>query len=451
MEEILENQISNSLDKKISGRFLILFSLSSIIMMIFTSLYTMVDGAFVSKLIGTDALSAINIVLPLITTSIAFATMLATGGNAIIAKKMGQDDNYGARIDFSTVIWTTIITGITFSILCLIFMKPILRFLGADSSIYNYCYNYALISSLFIPASMLAILFQVFLVTAGKGGLGLTFTIIGGISNIVLDYVFIEIFNMGIAGAAIATGIGYSITGLFGLVYFIVNHKNPLYLVKPNFNYNLLKDICINGSSEMVSSLSSSVVTLLLNITLMKLIGVDGVAAITVILYVQMLLSATFMGYSIGVSPLISFNYGKNDTNRLRKIYSLSLIGIMTVSIFICIFGIVKSDMLVAFFVDRESTVYTIAISGMKIFSISFLFMGINIFSSALFTSLSNGKVSAILSFLRTLVFVVISILIFPLIFGVTGVWIAVPIAELLALIFSIYYLIKLRHQYNYY
>lgn len=450
-ETSIDNYTDNALDKKITAKSLFLFSLPSIIGMVFMNLYTMVDGMFVSRFVGTDALSAINIVFPIIMTVIAISTMLSTGGNAIISKKMGERKENEARKDFSTIVFIYIALSVIISILSFIFINPLLKFLGANDSIYNYCFNYAVISLIFLPATMFSVVFQTFFITIGKANLGLTFTIIGGISNVILDYVFIKVLNFGISGAAIATGIGYSIPGLLGLAYFIFNRKNSLYIVKTKiFNLKLLSETCINGSSEMVSSLSASIVTLLFNNILMKLIGVDGVAAVTVILYIQGLLVAVFMGYSMGCSPLISFNYGKKDNDRLHKIYKLSIIGILVVSILVFMFGLFKSDLLVSIFTNSGTNVYELSNIGLKLFSISFLFMGLNLFTSALFTALSNGKISAIISFLRTLVFIVISVLVLPLLIGINGVWLSVPVSELLSLIVSIFYLKKYKSKYKY-
>lgn len=450
-ETSIDNYTDNALDKKITAKSLFLFSLPSIIGMVFMNLYTMVDGMFVSRLVGTDALSAINIVFPIIMTVIAISTMLSTGGNAIISKKMGERKESEARKDFSTIVFISIALSVIISILSFIFINPLLKFLGANDSIYNYCFNYAVISLIFLPSTMFSVVFQTFFITIGKANLGLTFTIIGGVSNVILDYVFIKVLNFGISGAAIATGIGYSVPGLLGLAYFIFNRKNSLYIVKTKiFNLKLLSETCINGSSEMVSSLSASIVTLLFNNILMKSIGVDGVAAVTVILYIQGLLVAVFMGYSMGCSPLISFNYGKKDNNRLHKIYKLSLIGIIVTSILVFMFGLLKSDLLVSIFTSNGTNVYKLSNIGLKLFSISFLFMGLNLFTSALFTALSNGKISAIISFLRTLVFIVISVLVLPLLIGINGVWLSVPVAELLSLIVSIFYLKKYKSKYKY-
>lgn len=451
MDNTLEQDISShALNKNISPASLFLFALPSIITMVFMSLYSMVDGVFVARLVGTDALSSINIVFPIIIATIAFATMLGSGGNAIIAKKIGEGKIEEARENFSTVVWTTFIMAVIFCLLCFVFLNPILRFLGANNDILGYCRDYAIFTLIFLPFTMFGMVFQTFFITEGKSHYSLVFTVIGGISNIILDYVFIKIMGIGIIGAAIATGIGYTIPGAFGLVYFSFNRKGALYLIKPKFNRKLLTSTCINGSSEMVSTISAAVVTLLLNNVLMRMIGVDGVAAVTVVLYVQDLLNAVFMGYSMGVAPLISFNYGKKDPDRLHKIFSISIKSILILCVCVFVFGTFKGDLLVSIFADKNSNVYALGVNAVKLFSCAFLFMGINLFSSSLFTAFSNGKISAVISFLRTLVFVVISVLILPLIIGVNGVWLSVPLAEFLAIMVSIYFLRKYKSIYHY-
>lgn len=451
MENMMDNSMNNSLDKNIDVKTLLTFALPSIIMMVFLSIYTIVDGVFISKLVGTDALSAVNIVYPVISLIMAVATMIGTGGNAIVSRKLGEGKTEEARKDFSTLVYTVIILGIVMSILSFIFIKPILAFLGASETIYYYCDTYAKIMLIFTPALLLSMLFQILLVTAGKGHLGLILTILGGVANMILDYVFIKTFGLGIAGAALATGIGYCITGLSGLVYFIFARKNILHLVSPHFHADLLRDICINGSSEMVSTLSGSLITLVFNNIIMKLAGVDGVAAITVILYLQMLLAAVYMGYSMGISPLIGFNYGKKDEMNLHKIFKISVINITMVSAAVVLFGVLKADFLAGIFAHKGTNVYNLAVKGQRLFSISFLFMGINIFASSLFTALSNGKVSAIISFLRALAFQLICLFVMPEFMGINGVWLAIPVAELLSLVVSVYFIRKYRSEYKYY
>lgn len=451
MENTINDQMTSSLDKDIDFKFLIKFSLPSIIMMVFLSVYTIVDGVFISKLVGTDALSAVNIVYPVIALLMAISTMIGTGGNAIVSRKLGEGKTEEARKDFSTLIYTVIFLGVTLSILSYLFLKPIIIFLGANAAIYEYCDIYAKIMLIFTPALLLAMMFQILLVTAGQGHLGLILTVLGGVVNMILDYVFISTFNMGIAGAALATGIGYCITGLCGLVYFIFARKNVLHLVKPHFHADLLKETCINGSSEMVSTLSGSIITLVFNNILMRMAGVDGVAAITVILYLQMLLAAVYMGYSMGISPLIGYNFGKKDEMNLKSIFKISIITISIISGAVLMFGVFKAGSLAALFTHRGTNVYILAESGLRLFSVSFLFSGINIFASSMFTALSNGKVSAIISFVRTLTFQLICLYTLPTFLGINGVWLAIPVAELLSLVVSIYFIRKYRNEYKYY
>ena len=344
--------LNDSLDREITASHILKFAMPSIIMMVFSSIYGMIDGLFVSNYISSDALAAVNVVFPVIMICIALSTMLGTGGNAIIAKKLGEGKPGEARTNMSTIIWTTLIGSIVISSLTFIFLEPIIYFLGSNELIYEYCKDYLETLLIFLPFTMLSILFQTFFITIGKSGLGLFFTVIGGLSNIALDYIFIVSMNLGISGAAAATAIGYCLTGFFGLLYFWLNKKNSLYMVKPSFNPKLLKEASINGSSEMVSSLAASLVTLLLNKTLMELAGVDGVAAITVILYIQGLLSAAFMGYSMGVSPIISFNFGKGETHRLHKVYRISMVSIAITSIVIVALSLWQSPFLVGIFVD---------------------------------------------------------------------------------------------------
>lgn len=281
--------------------------------------------------------------------------------------------------------------------------------------------------------------------------IGLIVTFIGGVTNIVLDYVFIVVMDMGIKGAALGTGIGFSIPALIGLIYFALNRKGTIYLVKTKFDFSVILKACSNGSSEMITNLSVAVTTILFNITMMKYLGKDGVAAITIVLYSEFLFNAIFLGYSSGVAPLYSYNYGVKDTQKIKKLFRYSIIFIGATSVVIFALVNVLSDDIVGIFVKGNREVFEIALNGMNLFSFGFLFMGSNIFISSLFTALSNGKVSAGLSFIRTFVLISLMIMILPLIFGVNGIWLAVPVAEVIALIVSIICVVKLRDIYLYF
>lgn len=442
--------MSNALSKKFTFWSLLKFALPTIVMMEFMSLYTMVDGVFVSRMVGTSALSAVNIVYPAISFVIAVGIMLATGGSAVIAANMGEGKNQEAKENFTLIVVTGIAAGLLITALGLVFLDPLLRALGANASIYHYCYDYAFVLILFVPLSILQMLFQFFFVTAGKPSYGLFVTILGGLANIVLDYLLIGPADMGIAGAALATGIGYSIPALYGLYYFTVKRKGTLYFVKPKFRIKVLLHSCTNGSSEMVTNLSTAVVTLLFNILMMKYLGEDGVAAITIVLYAQYLLTAIFLGYSSGIAPIISYNYGNQNNPQLQKIFTISMKFLISSSVVIFIIALVFARLIVLVFAPVGSSVYQIAIHGFYLFSSGYLFMGINIFASSLFTALSDGKVSAILSFLRTFVFIAIGMLLLPRFLSVNGIWLAVPIAEVLSILVSAFYIYRQRNVYHY-
>lgn len=446
----MEQNQTQALDKNISFKMLAKFSLPTIASMIFMSIYSTVDGLFVSRLIGTDALSAVTLVMPIVMISLAFGGMIGTGGNALIAKKIGEGKEQEARQNFSLLLLVTLVISIFISIIGLSFLEPILRLLGAEGDLFNLSRQYAIPLLILFPLSMFGMVFQLSFITVGKAHLGFVVSALGGITNIILDFLLIAVFNMGVAGAAIATSIGYSVPSLVGLIYFLLSRKESLFIVKPRFDIGVILKSCSNGASEMVTSLSAGVTSLLFNVILLRMVGSDGVASMAVILYAQTLLSAAFLGYSFGISPIISYNYGKQDVDRLKKIYNISLKSILSVSIFTFVISLLLANPLVSIFLGEGTPVYNMATNGFRMFSLSYLFMGINIFSSAMFTALNNGKVSAILSFFRTMIFIVISLLSLPFILGINGVWLALPIAEFMGICMATYYLRKMKPIYQY-
>jgi putative MATE family efflux protein len=426
------------------------FSLPTIASMIFMSIYSTVDGLFVSRLIGTDALSAVTLIMPIVMISLAFGSMIGTGGNALIAKKIGEGKEQEARQNFSLLLLVTLVISIFMSIIGLSFLEPILRLLGAEGDLFNLSRQYAIPLLILFPLSMFGMVFQISFITVGKAHLGFVVSVLGGITNIVLDYLLIAVFDMGVAGAAIATSIGYSIPSLVGLIYFLLNRNGSLFIAKPRFDIWVILKSCSNGASEMVASLSAGVTSLLFNVILLRMIGSDGIASMAVIMYAQALLSSAFLGYSIGISPIISYNYGKQDVDRLKKIYNISLKSILSVSIFTFVISLILANSLVSIFLGEGTPAYYMATKGFRIFSLSYLFMGINIFSSAMFTALNNGKVSAILSFFRTMIFIVISLMTLPFILGIKGIWLALPIEEFMGICMATYYLRKMKPIYQY-
>lgn len=442
--------MSNSLGKNHTLFSLLRFVFPTMVMMVFMSMYTMVDGIFVSRFVNTAALSAINIVYPICNVIIAIAIMLATGGSAVIAKKMGENKLEEARQNFTLITVIGIGIGFVIMFVCLVFLEDLIRILGANENIIDYCRDYATVFLYFTPLGILQALFQYFFVTAGKPNFGLILTILGGLANIVLDYVFIALWGMGVAGAAVATGIGMAIPAVAGLVYFTFFRKQTLYFVKPKADGKAIWQTCLNGSSEMVTNVSIAVVTFLYNMVMMRYLGEDGVAAITILLYAQFFLTSLYMGFSMGVAPIVSFHYGSKNKVQQKKIfkYCIGFIGVCSVLTYaICN---VFAPNLTAVFAEKGSNVYQIAMNGFRIFAVSFLFSGINIFASALFTAFSNGKVSAIISFLRTFVFITAGLLLLPFIFGLDGAWLAMTAAEFLAMLVSVGCLIKYRKKYEY-
>lgn len=441
--------MESSLQKKITLASLIKYTLPSVIMMIFFSFYTIVDGMFVSRFIGSNALSAVNIVFPVIYLVLGIGIMFATGGSAIVAKKMGEGKTKEARENFTLISISALVVGIIIEIITIVFMKEIIYTLGSTKDLYYNCREYLFYMIIFTPFIILKCYFDYFLVTAGEANLGLISGVIGGIVNIILDYVFIVNFNLGIKGAALATCIGYMVPSIIGIVYFL-NKSNNLHFVKPKFKLNVITKSCSNGSSEMITQLSNAVTTFLYNLVLIKLLGEDGVAAITIILYVQLLLNSAYMGFVLGVQPRISYFYGSKDKEQIKNIIKYSIIIISLFAVFSFILSRQVSELLIMIFTPKGTSLFNIAHNAFMIFSISFLFNGINIFSSGMFTAFSNGKVSAIISLLRTFVLFVVGMMILPKLLGVNGVWLVVPFAETLTLIVSILYMYKYQKEYMY-
>ncbi|MFD2043737.1 MATE family efflux transporter [Ornithinibacillus salinisoli] len=431
---------------------LIKFATPTIIMLVFMSVYTIIDGIFLARFVGASALSAVNIFLPVYALIFAIGLMLATGGSAVLAKKMGESKSQQARENFTFIVICGSAIGIIIMIFGLVFIKPLLTMLGAGASeeLFSYTHKYAMILLLVSPLIILQDLFLQFFITIGKPRIGLFLTILGGLTNIVLDYVFIVLLQMGTVGAAIGTGIGIAVPAIFGLAYFTFNKRNSLYFVTFKADRKVLLLTSLNGASEMVSNLSLAVVTFAFNILMIKHLGVDGVAAVTILLYAQYIIISIFAGYSMGVAPIISYNFGSKNNNQLKRIFKYSLLLIALVSIAVYGLSIIAGSSLIQFMAPQGGSVYRIAIDGFKIFSISFMFMGFNIFTSALFTAFSNGKISATVSLMRTLVFVLIGLLILPLMMGVDGIWLAVPFAEFLSLLVCIYFLMRYKKIYNY-
>ena len=418
-------------------------------MMIFMGFYTIADTIFVARFVDTNALSALNIACPVINLIVGMGTMLATGGSAVIARKMGAGEQRRASQDFTLIISAGILSGILITAVGTVFIDRIVRGLGAGRVLFPYCREYLFILLLFTPANILQVLFQNLIVTAGHPGVGMALGVSAGIANILLDYIFMVPLQMGIKGAALGTGIGYMIPAAAGLCFFSAK-KNNLHFRKPVIDFSVLSESCTNGFSEMVSQAATAVTTFLFNRIMMKLLGENGVAAITIIIYTQFLLSTLYMGFSMGVAPVISYNYGKQDDKQLKNVFSISMRFLTAVSISVFAVAFIFGSPLAGIFAEKGTPVYEIARNGFIIFPFSFLFCGLNIFTSATFTALSNGKLSAILSFLRSFGLITVLLLTLPHLLGVTGVWLAVPVAELITMIVALVFLNQNREKYHY-
>ncbi len=440
----------NSLSKKITVGYIMRFVTPTICMMAFMSFYIMVDGIFVSNFVGTNALSAVNIVYPQTNVIVAIGVMLASGAGALVAKAMGEKKDQLAKQRFTLITMFAITIGVVITVSGLIFHDELLILLGAKDELYLYAQEYSKWLLYFTIPMMLQMLFQTFFVVAGKPMLGLYSTILGGVLNVLLDYVFLYYFNWGVIGAAVATGIGYSACTIIGLYYFTFNKNGSLKWSIPKFDLSFLVDSCVNGSSEMVTNVALAVITLLYNNITMEYLGVDGVAAITIILYAEFLLNAVYFGYSQGVSPLISYNYGEQNHKNLKKINKISFYFICIAAVFVFVCSQAFGKVIVEVFAAGNTNVVDIGVYAFSIYAISFLFKGFNTYTSALFTALSNGKVSAVLSFLRTFAFIAPLIIFLPGFIGSEGIWWAVVIAELVSIVISLACFIGLRKVYLY-
>jgi len=448
-QPIMGEAVGNALSQDFSAITLLRFAFPTIAMMVFSGLYTIVDTIFVSRFVNTNALSAINIVCPIINITVGLATMLATGGSAIVARKMGSGNEKEAKENFTLIVYAGIVTGLLISLIGLLFLEPIIRGLGASDLLFPYCRDYITILLIFAPANVMQCLYVNLFVTAGKPGLGLWLSVSAGLTNIILDYVFIVLMQMGISGAAIATSIGYMIPTIAG-TYFFAKSKDSLSFVRPKFDIKVIGESCFNGASEMVGQFSTAITTFLFNITMMKLLGENGVAAVTIIIYSQFLLTTMYIGFSMGVAPVISYNYGSNNHTRLKRIFRICMGFILICSVLVFTVSMLGGPYISHIFAGQETNVYEITRYGFSIFSFSFLFCGFNIFASAMFTALSNGKISAIISFLRTFGFITAGLLILPVFLDITGIWLAVPLAELLTLFISMALILRYRKRYLY-
>lgn len=439
-----------NLSEHFTYKKLIKFTLPTIIMMIFTSIYGVVDGVFISNFAGNNAFASINLIMPAIMIIGTIGFMMGTGGSAIISKTLGEGDKEKANKQFSLLIYTEIILGIISTIIGILLLKTVTKLLRATDEMMADCLTYGRILLIGMTAFILQNSFQSFMVVAEKPKFGLIISIISGIINMFLDFLLIYVFQLRVAGAAIATVTSQTVGALIPLIYFSRKNDTSLKLGKTKFDLSTIAKTCSNGSSEMVTNLSMSLVNILFNMQLMKLAGANGVSAYGIIMYVGFIFVGTYMGYSVGTAPIIGYHYGSDNKEELKNLLSksLKLLGVIAV-IMTCLAEILAKP-LASIFVGYDKELLELTIKAIRLYSLSYLISWFNIFTSSFFTALNNGLVSAFISFLRTLLFQVAMVLILPAIFDINGIWLSVTVAEFLAIIVSITCIIKNRKKYEY-
>lgn len=431
-------------------RKLIRFTIPTIVMMIFTSIYGVVDGIFVSNCVGADAFASVNLIMPALMILGSIGFMIGTGGSALVSKTIGEGDKKKANEYFSMLVYLLVIIGLVLTIIGIFVIKPASRLLGADDNMIPDCVTYGTTIILFLVPFVLQNCFQSFIIVAGKPTFGLVVSIIMGLTNMFLDFLFMYVFKMGVFGAALATGISQLIGCIVPLAYFINKNNTSIKLVKAKFDGKAILQSCINGSSEMLTNLSMSLVNMLYNIQLMKYIGSNGVVAYGIIMYVGFIFVGTYLGYSVGTAPIIGYHYGAGNTDELKSLLKKSLRLILVTSVVMTGFAEVSSKLLASIFVSYDVELLEMTTKAIRLFSLSYIISGFNIFASSFFTALNNGVVSGVISFLRTLLFQVVMILLLPLIIGIDGLWLAVVFAEILALVVSFIFLKVNKKKYKY-
>lgn len=442
--------MSIQLSDHFTYRRLLRFVLSPILMMIFTSLYSIVDGFFVSNFVGKTPFAAVNLIMPVLMGVGTVGFMIGTGGNAIVSKTLGEGKRELANQYFSMLIYSSAILGVVLSVLGFLLIRPICIALGATGALLEDCVLYGKILFVSGTAFILQNVFQNFFVTAQKPELSLKMSLLAGFTNAALDFLFITVFHWGIAGAALATAIGQFIGCIAPIFYFGRKNSSLLQLTRAKFDGRVFLKTCTNGSSEMISNLSASIVNILYNFQLMRIAGEDGVAAYGVIMYVNFIFMAVFLGYSIGSAPIVGYHYGSGNHGELKNLYHKSLLLMGGTGLVLTLSAEMLSVPLVKIFTSYDVELFTMTCRGFRLYSLAFLFMGINVWGSAFFTALNNGAVSAAISFLRTLVFQIVVVLILPLFLGIDGIWLSIVAAELLALAVTVTFFMTEKKRYHY-
>lgn len=426
------------------------FTIPTIAMMIFTSIYGVVDGLFVSNIVGSEAFAGVNLIIPALMMLGSVGFMVGTGGSALVSKTIGEGNKKLANRYFSMLIYFLLIVGIVLSILGNVFIRQISELLGAKGEMVDICSTYGRTLLCSLPFFMLQNCFQSFLVVAEKPAMGLCVSVIAGLSNMVLDFLFIYVFRLGVFGAALATAISEFVGAAIPLIFFIRKNNSPLKLIKTKLELKPILRTCSNGSSEMVTNISMSLVNMLYNLQLVKFAGYDGVVAYGIIMYVGFIFSGTYLGYCVGVAPIVGYHYGAANTAELKNLFKKSLFLLSSAAVVLTACAELLSSVLAGIFVGYNQDLHDMTTNAIQLFALSYIISGINIFASAFFTALNNGLVSAVISFMRTLVFQIAFIFILPELLGLNGIWLAVVGAEICSLIVSISFFVANRKKYKY-
>lgn len=426
------------------------FTIPTIAMMIFTSIYGVVDGLFVSNIVGSEAFAGVNLIIPALMMLGSVGFMVGTGGSALVSKTIGEGNKKLANRYFSMLIYFLLIVGIVLSILGNVFIRQISELLGANGEMVDICSTYGRTLLCSLPFFMLQNCFQSFLVVAEKPAMGLCVSVIAGLSNMVLDFLFIYVFRLGVFGAALATAISEFVGAAIPLIFFIRKNNSPLMLIKTKLELKPILRTCSNGSSEMVTNISMSLVNMLYNLQLVKFAGYDGVVAYGIIMYVGFIFSGTYLGYCVGVAPIVGYHYGAANTAELKNLFKKSLFLLSSAAVVLTACAELLSSVLAGIFVGYNQDLHNMTTNAIQLFALSYIISGINIFASAFFTALNNGLVSAVISFMRTLVFQIAFIFILPELLGLNGIWLAVVGAEICSLIISVSFFVANRKKYKY-
>ena len=438
---------------------LIKFVMPSVVMMVFLSVYSIIDGFFVSNFAGELPFAALNLIFPLIMILGSVGFMLGTGGNAVVSKLLGEKNNDRANRIFSMLIYVTIAIGLALALIGMLVVRPVAELFASmeenitseeRAQLVEYCVVYARIIFMALPAFMIQNAFQGFFVTAEKARLGLYVTIAAGLANIILDALFVAVFRWGLVGAAVATALSQCVGGVLPLFYFFRKNDSLLRLTKTRFEGKVFAGVCVNGSSELLTNISLSMVSILYNAQLMKYIGIRGVSAYGIMMYIGFIFIAMFIGYAVGVAPIVGYHYGAENRDELKNILKKSVCIFGVLGILMTAVSIIFSTALSSIFAGNDAELLSIASRGFRLYSLCFLLSGFNIFASSFFTALSNGTLSLIISFFRTFLCQAAAVMLLPLWLGVDGIWLATAIAELVALFLSVTLILCQKKRYGY-